>query len=345
MRTDKNENDRFPIAKRGYDPKAVEAYLDVAAADSDRMLNEAAVRIAALELEVEEANKQEEAVHLTILAATKTKEDMIEAAKHQAAKLAANGRKEGDRIVTDARMQAFQLVTGARKEAQTIVSEARTEASAIARVEGETAVVDDGPSERELALHKRVEEMQQVIAEMESELASRPAPSDEKYATPVDVVTDEAVEAIQEDSTPTVEPPATPSIPEPVLETPPPPVDGHDDDGDDNIEIVVSDLPVEESTIEISADDTEITLTEHDEALEPAVSRPVPDGGTDDDSDDRAAAVRRSFYSRRSAGLPRLGSEAGRGAMAAIAGLRTNFVSAEADDDTDPEQTPAFEAV
>lgn len=344
MRTDKNENDRFPIAKRGYDPKAVEAYLDMAAADSDRMLNEAAVRIAALELEMEEANKQEEAVHLTILAATKTKEHMIEAAKHQAAKLAAGGRKEGDRIVTDARMQAFQLVTGARKEAQTIVGEARAEASAIARVDGETATIDDGPSERELALHERVEEMQQVIAEMESELASRPATSDEKYAAPVDVVIDEAVEAIQEDSTPTVEPPAAPSVPEPVLETPPPPVDEHDD-GDDNIEIVVSDVPVEESTIEISADDTEITLREHDEALEPAFSGPVPDGGTGDDSDDRAAAVRRSFYSRRSAGLPHMGSEAGRGAMAAVAGLRTNFVAAEADDDTDPEQTPAFEAV
>ena len=118
MRT-KNEYDRFPFAKRGYDPQSVEAFIELAAADNDRMLNEAAARIAALESELEEAKRQEEAVHLTIQAATKTKDDIIAAARHQAGELVANGRKEGDRIVTEARMQAFQLVTGARKEAET----------------------------------------------------------------------------------------------------------------------------------------------------------------------------------------------------------------------------------
>ena len=344
MRTENDEYDRFPIAKRGYDPNAVEAYLDLAAADSDRMLNEAAARIAALELEVEEAKKQEEAVHLTILAATKAKEDMIEAAKHQAAELCSNGRKEGDRIVTDARMQAFQLVTGARKEAETIVGEARAEAAAIARVEGEAAAANDGPSEREIALHQRIEEMQQAIAAMEVELASRPAASVEKHTSPVDMVIEEALEPAVEIPTPAAEAQVAPSVPEATMKNPPPPADARDDDGDE-IEIVVSDLPAEESTIDIAADDTEITLTEDDEALEPAFSRAVHDTGINDDSDDRAAAVRRSFYSRRSAGLPHMGSEAGRGAMAAVAGLRTNFVAPEADDDTDPEQTPAFEAV
>ena len=176
MRRENDKYDRFPIAKRGYDPNAVEAYLDLAASDSDRMLNEAAARIAALELEIEEVKRQEEAVHLTILAATKTKEDMIEAAKHQAAELFGNGQKDGDRIVTDARMQAFQLVTGARKEAETIVGEARSEAAAMARTEGKESEVDSGPSDREVSLQQRVEEMQQVIAAMELELAGRRSP-------------------------------------------------------------------------------------------------------------------------------------------------------------------------
>ena len=343
MRKNNEKYDRFPIAKRGYDPNAVEAYLDLAAADSDRVLNEAAARIATLELEIEEIKRQEEAVHLTILAATKTKEDMIEAAKHQAAELTTNGRKEGDRIVTDARMQAFQLVTGARKEAETIVGEARAEAAAIARIEGEAADADEGPSEGELALHHRIEEMQHAIASMELELASRPAASDEPLAVPVDVMVEAADEASTEapiaDSAPEIAPP----VPEPAVEMPA--AEAETEEDDDHIEIVVSDTPVAEATIEIAADDTEISLSDDAGALVPAGSQPSPDRASDDDGDDRAAAVRRSFYSRRSAGLPHMGSEAGRGAMAAVAGLRTNFVAAEADDDTDPEQTPAFEAV
>ena len=154
----KTEYDRFPIAKRGYEPQSVETHLDEIAVDHDRMLDEAAARIAALEVELEESRKQEEAVHLTILAATKTKEDMLEAARHQAAEFAANGRKEGDRIVTDARMQAFQLVTGAREEAGTIVREARAEAAAVSRVDEDTPIPDQGPSELRVgtaATHRR----------------------------------------------------------------------------------------------------------------------------------------------------------------------------------------------
>ena len=47
MRTDQ-EYDRFPIAKRGYDPHAVEAFLELSSSDSDRILDEAAARIAGL---------------------------------------------------------------------------------------------------------------------------------------------------------------------------------------------------------------------------------------------------------------------------------------------------------
>ncbi len=344
MRTENDEYERFPIAKRGYDPNAVEAYLDLAAADSDRMLNEAAARIAALELEVEEAKKQEEAVHLTILAATKAKEDMIEAAKHQAAKLATNGRKEGDRIVTDARMQAFQLVTGARKEAETIVGEARAEAAAIARVEGEAA--DSRSRSVGSASWRCIIELKRCSRpslQMELELASRPAASDERTCSTGRRHGRGAVEARTEapiaDSAAEIAPP----IPEPAAATPA--AEAETEEDDDHIEIVVIDTPVAEATIEIAAEDTEISLSDDAGALVPAGSQPSPDRASDDDGDDRAAAVRRSFYSRRSAGLPHMGSEAGRGAMAAVAGLRTNFVAAEADDDTDPEQTPAFEAV
>lgn len=335
-----NEYDRFPIAKRGYDPHAVEAFLDVATAENDRMLNEAAARIAALESELEEAKRQEEAVHLTILAATKAKDDMLEAARYQAGELVANGGKEGDRIVTEARMQAFQLVTGARKEAETIVGEARVEAAAIGRVDEPSEIPVDGSAERETALQQRIDEMQRVIAAMELELSSRPAaaetiPTSAEPTAPVDTHAETEVHAEE----------VSPS--EAGAEKTPPAPDA-EDHGED-IEIVVTDTPPVEvpsnsarDDTEIKVDDVAVTVESDSEALEPAAST-NPDPSI---SDERTPeAVRRSFYSRRSARLPRIGSEGGRDAMATMAGLRSNFVAADASADVDPDDTPAFEVV
>jgi len=339
MRTD-NQYDRFPISKRGYDPHAVEAFLDVAAADNDRMLNEAAARIAALESELEEAKRQEEAVHLTILAATAAKDDMLEAARHQASELAANGRKEGDRIVTDARMQAFQLVTGARKEAETIVVEARAEAAAVARVDDEPEASADGPTEREKALQERIDEMQQVVAAMEAELSKRPTAAETEAAlaeaNTVDEAPAEVVSNVEEPSTPATADDA--ALPAPTAE-----------DHDEDIEIVVTDTPPVEVSSEQVRNDTEIAVDDVAVTVEADAGSSGPDGSGEPDSSITDArtpeAVRRSFYSRRSARLPRIGAEGGRDTMAAIAGLRTNFVAADAAADSDPEDKPAFEAV
>ena len=48
---------------------------------------------------------------------------------------------------------------------------------------------------------------------------------------------------------------------------------------------------------------------------------------------------------RRSARLPRSGAEGGRDTMAAMAGLRNNFVAADGAAAVDPGDKPAFEAV
>ncbi len=337
MRTDQ-EYDRFPIAKRGYDPHAVEAFLDLSSTDSERMLNEAAARIAALEVELEEAHKQEEAVHLTILAATKAKEDMLVAARHQADKLAAKARKDGDRLITDARMQAFKLVTGAREEAETIVGEARSEAAAIARVNDTSTDEVTGPSDDEVALQERIETMQNVIEAMELALASRPTTADpqvtddespmETEVPGVELVEAAAVEATAHDKA--AAPPTSES--EPIS---------------DDIEVIVADGVSAEASDESDAvafDEPVITI---EPATDESVAASASESKTADEQDeDRAAeAIRRSFYSRRSANLPQIGAEAGRDAMAAVAGLRTNFVAAEASDDGDTEPTPAFEAV
>ncbi len=298
------------------------------------MLNEAATRIAALESELEEAKRQEEAVHLTILAATAAKDDMLEAARHQAGELTDSGRKEGDRIVTDARMQAFQLVTGARKEAETIVVEARSEAAAVARVDDESEVSPDGPTEREKALQERIDEMQHVVAAMELELSNRPTAAEFEAA----IAKASAADAAAADSADNVEDSPTP----PDAAPPTPAAEDHDQD----IEIVVNDAqPV----------DPCCKMTQRSRSMmSPSPSRPIPDPRTPEDARKSAGsitdartpeAVRRSFYSRRSARLPRIGAEGGRDTMATIAGLRTNFVAADATVDADPEDKPAFEAV
>ena len=83
MRT-KSKYHRFPIVKRGYDPEVVETHLTGTVDENDRVLDDAAAQIAALQTDLEESRKHEEAVHLTILAATQTKEDMLEVAQRQA---------------------------------------------------------------------------------------------------------------------------------------------------------------------------------------------------------------------------------------------------------------------
>ncbi len=341
MRKKNVEYDRFPLVKRGYDPEAVEAHITSAATTNDQTLDEAANRIAALEAELEETRRQEEAVHLTILAATRSKEDILEVARQEGAELAANGRKEGDRIVTDARMQAFQLLTGAREEAETIVGEARAEAAAIARADSNSEPTRPSSSENAGDLQIRVEEMQRVIAAMELELSRRP---------PLTGL-DRTVETLDgADSPPIAIPSAVDSeaiepIPtEPVTDTTAPPPTASEEDGVD-IAVVVDDVPV----IEIAAEDTEVSLSEEIEPIphQRPGSTAVSDSTIGEDTDqEKAATVRRSFYSRRSAKLPRIGSEAGRGAMEAVAALRSNSTTTErTEDGTEPEQTPAFEAV
>lgn len=340
MRT-KSKYHRFPVAKRGYDPEVVETHLAGIVDENDRVLDDAAAQIAALQTDLEESRKHEEAVHLTILAATQTKEDMLEVAHRQADEARAAGRKQGDSIITDARMQAFQVVTEARKEADGIVAEARTEAAALVRSVQAATPSSSGPSEREIELQRRVEEMQTVIAAMESELVYRTAVSDTAAL--------ESAPPIEDAEAPVIDPPSVRD------EIPSVHIEAADEDSEeedlndrfeepaieDDIEVVVTDTvsiePVDEpvtteESLEIGASDTAIDT-----------DSPIDDGSITDDRE--ADVVRRSFYSRRSAKLPRIGVEAGRGAMAAAAGLRNAARASENNNSSDPDRSQEFETV
>lgn len=339
MRT-KSTYDRFPIVKRGYDPEIVESHLSTIADENDQVLDEAAAQIAALETELEESRKHEEAVHLTILAATKTKENMLEVAQGQADEARAIGRKQGDGIITDARMQAFQVVTEARKEADGIVTEARSEAAALVRSIEASVPAANAPSAREIDLQQRVEEMQNVIAAMESELHTRPhAVRTAEFAdshVEEDLVAPPVIEAtvipVELGATDEDAPDAEPTAIFTSSET------------EEHIEIVVTDTaaiaPVDEP--ESMVESADVDDVDADPPLD--TERSTDDGSiTDDRTTD---AVRLSFYSRRSAKLPRIGVEAGRGAMAAAAGLRTGLTSDESKNKSNhPDRSQEFETV
>ncbi|MEA3509909.1 MAG: DivIVA domain-containing protein [Actinomycetota bacterium] len=349
MRT-KSKYDRFPIVKRGYDPETVESHLESLIDENDLTLDEAAAQIASLQTDLEESQKHEEAVHLTILAATKTKEGMLEVAQRQADEARAAGRKQGDGIITDARMQAFQVVTEARQEADDIVAEARTEVGALMRTIEEKAPSADLPSAREIELEIRVEELQGVIADMESELRSRPLVSESDE--PAD---DESETAPDEEST--VEAAVIPIDIDSVHEDEEAEGD-HDADNspadhagtvlEDHVKIVVTDTtPIVPDDDTTAMDDREETDSfENAEDLANSVESDSQDDTRRITDDREADSVRRSFYSRRSAKLPRIGVEAGRGAMAAAAGLRTGITSnEEPNDKPDPDRSQEYETV
>ena len=112
---------------------------------------------------------------------------------------------------------------------------------------------------------------------------------------------------------------------------------------------MVTDAESAEQAGDGSNDNTEIAVDDVAVSVDSAEDLPETTSSSNEDgsiTDKRTPeAVRRSFYSRRSAKLPRIGAEGGRDTMAAIAGLRTNFVAAETAADPESDESPAFEAV
>jgi len=326
--------ERFSTVRRGYDPESVEMHLDTLTSQHDAVLDEAAARIAALQTELAEVQSHEEAVHLTILAATRTKAEMLAAAEGQAEELKMQGRKEGDRIITEARMQAFQMLTEARTEAGDVVAEARAEAAAIARVEAEASPSPDIVSERERDLQHRIEEMQTIIEAMEREILSFATPPSPAQATPAPEATRSAPTV--PDEIPAEDPSEPVSVVAPASTTAETAASAPA--YEEHIEIVVT-----ESSAGSHVEPPPAVVIEEDRSS--SESRPearTDDPATDGGSDPSAA---RSFYSRRSAKLPRIGSEAGRDAMSAMAGLRSNFAAAAAGEKPESGTEPKQKAV
>lgn len=131
----------FQLMRRGFDPQEVGAYLEQLSthvADVQKRLTAAETTSADMEKELTEARSAEEAVRLTMLAATSAKEEILTAAQKEAESLRkttiaetdalkSSSREEADRVLGEARREALRLLEASRRDAEEMVNEARAE--------------------------------------------------------------------------------------------------------------------------------------------------------------------------------------------------------------------------
>lgn len=398
----------FTSIRKGYDPDEVDAhirYLHGQLHDKD-----VEVRALAAEMEqrLQEAKQREEAVHLMLVAATKTKDEMAEAARQQLEEAGTEARGHADKILSEARYEAFRLVTEARAEADVVlesaqnqsnevVSAAKDEAQAIlstARREAleilttaqgdATNLVEASDNEKErlrdqleaehVELAARVERLRSIAHELETRLqrlaSSALGDLDGLLAEAADVAADsdvtlEAVESATEeiapesDSAPVIAPSAdTPTAGSapfagggmPLIE---PAIPVQRQAASEASPTPVSADAVSEPPIEVTPETEAVPMSPAaDEAvpMSPAIDEAPPVDTTLDHVDEgrslsdriieeessqaRAGKPRGSFYSRRSAKLPRIGDEAGKGALAAVSAMRERL-NDDGDDNED----------
>ena len=74
----------FPFVEKGYDPSEVDEYLASQMLQLRKQVDSATSRISELESELEAARSREDAVRLTMVAATKTRDELVEQAEADA---------------------------------------------------------------------------------------------------------------------------------------------------------------------------------------------------------------------------------------------------------------------
>lgn len=154
----------FPVIRKGgVDPASVESYLEEFRRHFEHRVAAAEARYSSLEIELEEARKREEAVHLTLVAATKTKEELLVNAQREADEMIAGSRTQSEELLAEAKKEAFRLVSEARESADSATGEARDEA---ARITAEAA--DAAEATRDAARREAIE----MINTVESDTAA-----------------------------------------------------------------------------------------------------------------------------------------------------------------------------
>jgi len=156
---------RFEFVKRGYEPATVEKYLDQIASEMerrDRELAEVSTTVERFEREIADSRGSEEALRLTLVAATQAKEEMLTSA-----------RAEADDLVASATERAKELLLGSEREAKSTVATARKQAEDLmAASQKETDAMARSALEANAVLLGRLEALSSVVGETEKLLRS-----------------------------------------------------------------------------------------------------------------------------------------------------------------------------
>ena len=168
----------FDMVRRGYDPQAVAAYLEEIAdrmAELDRDLEQAQARLGTVEDALADAKAAEEALQLTMVAATQAKDEMlakakdesermIREAKHESESALGEARREALELIETSRREADELTETSRKEADELTETSRREADELTETSRREAEQLTGAREENLAITSDVERLKGVIA-------------------------------------------------------------------------------------------------------------------------------------------------------------------------------------
>ncbi|MBT8212580.1 MAG: DivIVA domain-containing protein [Acidimicrobiia bacterium] len=124
----------FVVTKKGFDAQQVRLYLEELAA-TVAVLNQELVglrkRNQTLESEVASTKGAEEALQMTLVTATRTKDEMLAEAKEQAEELRHEAFQEAQRARAEALRESDDLLVRSRKEALEAIEEAKRNAQTV----------------------------------------------------------------------------------------------------------------------------------------------------------------------------------------------------------------------
>jgi len=360
----------FPTAKRGYDAASVDGHLDHLDTTHQIELKALRAEVTTLQSALAEAKMREEAVHLTLVAATKTRDEMVAGAQAKVDEATATATAAAEAVLNDGKFEAFRLVTDARTDADTILAEARSraeEALPEARAHAEQLVADAQRQAEEVrdAAHRDAEtttgtarseaeaftatartEAIEILREAQAdavtlteekdlelqrlrdELVEQRSQLEERVAAlwAEAETLDARIEAARTVADDLPEPPAASFTKTRYVSTAVEPIEP----------TTAGRTVLHDDAAPASAASAVAPDVGDPEVREPAVvASPAADGAAEAadvipaGAEDEAvvAPTRGSFYSRRSAKLPRIGEDAGRDALAAMSGLRSQIIA------------------
>ncbi len=121
---------QFEQVRRGFDPQEVGVFLERVAemiASRDREIASARAEVQKLERALDEARSAEEAVRLTMVAATKAKDEILAGANEDAGELLQTAQERAEEALTAARREALTLIEESRQDAEKLMASAKAE--------------------------------------------------------------------------------------------------------------------------------------------------------------------------------------------------------------------------